>query len=101
MRPASTTPNSSSRADGLGALPSPPAPERTIRADHLILGLFVALAAATAVAMLLLITTSQQRLKPAEFAAIAPRLWGALAGDLALPVVAWFLIKWLNKRRKA
>jgi len=58
------------------------------------------LAAATAVAMLLLINTSQARLKPEEFAVIEPRLYGALAGDLAMPVVGWFLIKAINKRRK-
>jgi hypothetical protein len=49
--------------------------------------------------MLLLINASQARLKPAEFKAVAPRLWGALAGDLALPVVAWFVIKAIHKRR--
>ena len=51
--------------------------------------------------MLLLIDTSRSRLKPEEFAVIAPRLYWALAGDLSIPVVGWFLIKWLNKRRKA
>jgi hypothetical protein len=59
------------------------------------------LAVATAVAMLLLIAASQARLKPEEFAAIRPRLYGALAGDLAMPAVAWFAIKAINKRRKA
>jgi hypothetical protein len=58
------------------------------------------LATATALAMLLLIQASQQRLSTADFARIKWRLYGALAGDLAMPVVAWFVIKAINKRRR-
>jgi hypothetical protein len=58
------------------------------------------LAAATAVAMLLLIQASQARLAPEEFARIQPRLYGTLAGDLAMPIIAWFVIKSINKRRR-
>jgi hypothetical protein len=50
--------------------------------------------------MLLLINASQARLTPEEFARIRPRLYGTLAGDLAMPVVAWFVIKAINKRRR-
>ena len=31
--------------------------------------------------------------------AFRPRIYGALAGDLLLPVVAWFVFKAMNKRR--
>ena len=52
---------------------------------QLILGLFVALAAATAAVLL-----GFAPLAPEDF---RPRIYFALAGDLALPVVGWFLMK--------
>jgi uncharacterized membrane protein YvlD (DUF360 family) len=54
--------------------------------------LFVALAIATAVSLLL-------------FAQLVPaghprnRVYVALIGDLMLPVVAWFVLKWIAARR--
>jgi hypothetical protein len=50
-------------------------------------------------AMLLLIQASQHRLSAEDFARIRWRLYGALAGDLLAPVVAWYLIKAINRRR--
>lgn len=50
--------------------------------------------------MLLFIEVSRQRLTPDEFAKVGPRLYATLAGDLMIPVVGWFLIKAINRRRK-
>jgi hypothetical protein len=49
--------------------------------------------------MLLLINASKARLSPEDFARIQPRLYATLAGDLMMPVIAWFVIKAINKRR--
>ncbi|MCA1811188.1 MAG: hypothetical protein LC623_04145 [Halobacteriales archaeon] len=56
---------------------------------------------ATAVALLWFIQVTERRLAPEDFARIRLRLYGALAGDLLAPVVAWFAIKALNRRRTA
>jgi hypothetical protein len=66
---------------------APAAAEATprIAGRHLILGLFVALAAATAAVLL-----GFAPLAPEDFRA---RIYFALAGNLALPVVGWFLMK--------
>ncbi|HUR62519.1 MAG TPA: hypothetical protein VM286_09180 [Candidatus Thermoplasmatota archaeon] len=74
-------------------------PEGTVKAERLILGLFIALAAATAIALLWFIQITEQRLAPVDFARIKWRLYGALLGDLLAPVVAWFVIKAINQRR--
>jgi hypothetical protein len=55
---------------------------------------------ATAVALLWFIQVAQRRLAPEDFARIRFRLYGALAGDLLAPVVAWFAIKAINQRRR-
>lgn len=57
------------------------------------------LAAAAAVILLWFIAIAQERLLPEDFARIRPRLYGALAGDLAAPVVAWFALKAIGRRR--
>ncbi len=28
-----------------------------------------------------------------------PRIYGALVGDLAIPAVAWFAFRWMNRPR--
>ncbi|HEX2066668.1 MAG TPA: hypothetical protein VHI93_07640 [Candidatus Thermoplasmatota archaeon] len=72
-----------------------------MKAERLIFWLFAALAAATALALLWFIELAQRRLSPEDFARIEPRLYAALAGDLLAPVLGWFLIKALNRRRPA
>lgn len=57
------------------------------------LWLFVGLSIATAVVLLYF-----ARIAPPE---ARPRIYGALLGDLLLPVVAWFLFKAINRRRDA
>jgi hypothetical protein len=59
----------------------------------------VALAAVTAAALLWFIRLSEARLTPEEFAHVQPRLYGALAGDLAAPVLVWFILKAIGRRR--
>lgn len=64
-----------------------------IRGERLIFWLFVALSAATAVALLTFAQFVPHEAKP--------RLYYALAGDLAIPVIAWFVLKAIGKRRRA
>jgi hypothetical protein len=42
---------------------------------------------------------AERRLTPQDYAHIRPRLYATLAGDLLAPVVAWFAIKAINRRR--
>jgi hypothetical protein len=53
----------------------------------------VALAVATAIALLLCASLVEPKFRPT--------VYRALAGDLAIPVVAWFVIKAIHKRRRA
>ncbi|MEA3143185.1 MAG: hypothetical protein QOG31_509 [Thermoplasmata archaeon] len=60
----------------------------------------MALAIATAVALLWFMQVAERRLTPQDYAHIRPRLYTTLAGDLLAPVVAWFAIKAINRRRR-
>jgi hypothetical protein len=66
-------------------------PAREPSGRIVIFWLFVGLAIATAGVLLYFAT-----LAPAS---ARPRIYASMAGDLALPVIAWFLFKAINKRR--
>ncbi|MEA3189746.1 MAG: hypothetical protein QOD77_328 [Thermoplasmata archaeon] len=72
-----------------------------MRAERVILWMFVLLSIATAAALWWFIRISEQRLSPDDFARVRPRLYSALAGDLAAPVVAWFVLRAIGRRRAA
>ena len=64
---------------------------RRVPGQRLIFWLFVALSIATAASLLVM----------AQFVdeAYRPRIYWSLAGDLLIPVIAWFALKAIGKRR--
>lgn len=74
-----------------GAATAAPASEGLAAGQRVILWLFVALAVATALTLLYFATLVEPRFRP--------RIYAALAGDLLLPVVAWFAFRAMARRR--